>query len=162
MWFNQSYKNKVKVQTLNKIIVGFHIEIRSVRFLCLLVWFIPPLWSFCCFIPAWACIVCISRSCVMYKWVPPVSVWRQVWGYLRKVLKHAWWQDDRTTVKGERRGRERSGKRQGVKKKRRWRGNKCSLKQDFVPLSSKEYYVNNNVWYTALLTWKQPCLSPDS
>lgn len=54
---------------------------------------------------AWAsCVRSLSGECVTYKRVQPVSAWRQVWGYLRKVLKHAWWQDDRTTSKRERRG----------------------------------------------------------
>lgn len=104
--------NKVVVRPLNEIIVGCHDGGWSVTlgfslldclvFLCPLELLLPPISQ-----TARASIVCsLSGDCVMYKRVQPVSLWRQVWGYLRKVLKHAWWQDDKTTLKRERRGRE--------------------------------------------------------
>lgn len=51
----------------------------------------------------WTSIVCsLPSNSVIYKREQPVSVWRSVWCYLRKVLKHAQWQDDRKKRRGER------------------------------------------------------------
>lgn len=48
---------------------------------------------------------------MIYKREQPVSVWRSVRCYLRKVLKHAQWQDDRMQLKKSKGGRERSVKK---------------------------------------------------
>lgn len=53
---------------------------------------------------------------MIYKREQPVSVWRSVCCYLRKVLKHTQWQDDRMTLK-KKKGKERRGGR-SVKRRR--------------------------------------------
>lgn len=52
----------------------------------------------------WHLLSAVFQATVWHKREQPVSVLRSVWCYLRKVLKHARWQDERMTMKRERRG----------------------------------------------------------